>query len=93
MHGALIIFPRPQQLFTYAFSTRYGGYYANGKRLNLSCDLGYRFQPYVSILVSTSYNYLDLPQPWGKTSFWLVGPRIDVTMSNKVILYRLYAIQ
>ena len=77
-------FSRPQQLFTYSFSTRYGGYYADGKRLNLSWDLGYRFQPFVSILVSTSYNYLDLPQPWGKTSFWLVGPRIDLTMSNKI---------
>jgi len=77
-------FSKPQQLFTYTISTRFGGYYADGNRLNVSCDMGYRIQPYVSFLVSTSYNYLDLPQPWGKTFFWLVGPKIDITVSNKV---------
>ena len=75
---------RPQQLFTYTFSANYGGYYANGHKVTISSDLGYRIQPIISILVSTTYNYLDLPQPWGKTSFWLVGPRVDVTMTNKL---------
>jgi hypothetical protein len=73
---------KPQQLFTYGFSTRYGGYYANGSRLNLTADLGYRFQPYVNITLSTSYNHIDLPKPWGITNFWLIGPRIDVTLTN-----------
>ena len=73
---------KPQKLFTYAFSTRYGGYYANGKRLNLTADLGYRFQPFVNITLSTSYNYIDLPKPWNITNFWLIGPRIDVTLTN-----------
>ena len=73
---------KPQQLFTYDISTRFGGYYLNGSRFNLSCDLGYRFQPYVSIALNTSYNHITLPRPWGNTDFWLIGPRIDVTMSN-----------
>ncbi|MGZ5135285.1 MAG: DUF5916 domain-containing protein, partial [Flavitalea sp.] len=77
---------KPQSLFTFGFSTRYGGYYADGTRLNLSGDLGYRFQPYVSIAVNTSYNYITLPQPWGNTTFWLVGPRLDITMTNKLFL-------
>ena len=75
---------KPQSVFTFGFSTRYGGYYANGTRLNLTADLGYRFQPYVSIAVSTSYNNIDLPLPWGPTTFWLIGPRVDVTMTNKL---------
>ena len=75
---------KPQGLFTYGFSTRYGGYYINGSRLNLNLDLGYRFQPYVNIALSTSYNNIQLPMPWGRTNFWLVGPRIDVTFSNKL---------
>ncbi|WP_018611921.1 carbohydrate binding family 9 domain-containing protein [Segetibacter koreensis] len=74
----------PQSVFTYGFSTRYGGYYENGTRLNLTADLGYRFQPYVSIAMSTSYNNIKLPQPWGNRSFWLIGPRVDVTMTNKL---------
>ena len=73
---------KPQKLFTYAFSTRYGGYYANGTRLNLTTDLGYRFQPFVNITLSASYNHIDLPKPWGNTTFWLIGPRIDVTLTN-----------
>ena len=34
--------------------------------------------------LSTSYNHIQLPQPWGRTTFWLIGPRIDVTMTNKL---------
>ncbi len=82
----LDIISQPQKLFTYAGSLRYGGYYADGQRLSLSADMGYRFQPYVSIAVSGSYNYLNLPKPWGKTSFVLIGPKIDVTITNKLFI-------
>ena len=75
---------QPQKLFTYGATFRYGGYYAGGTRLNVTTDLGYRFQPYVSIALSSSYNDIRLPEPWGKTTFWLVGPRLDVTMTNKL---------
>jgi hypothetical protein len=75
---------KPQSVFTYAFTSRYGGYYADGKRFNFTTDIGYRFQPFVSITLSSSYNNIRLPQPWGKTTFWLIGPRIDVTMTNKL---------
>lgn len=73
---------RPQSLFTYSFSGRYGGYYADGTRLTLGGELGYRFQPYVSIALSTTYNDIHLPQPWGRNAFLLAGPRLDVTMTN-----------
>lgn len=73
---------KPQKLFTYGFSTRYGGYYAGGTRLNLTSDLGYRFQPYVNITLSTSFNHIQLPKPWGNTNLWLIGPRVDVTVTN-----------
>ena len=72
----------PQHLFTYTCSLRYGGYYAGGHLLTINSDLGYRFQPYVNIAMTTSYNQLRLPQPWGKTNFILVGPRIDITFTN-----------
>ena len=75
---------KPQSVFTYAFSTRYGGYYEDGTRLNFTTDIGYRFQPYVSIGLSSSYNDIRMREPWGKTTFWLVGPRVDVTMTNKL---------
>ena len=74
----------PQRLLTYGGTFRYGGYYAGGTRLNITSDLGYRFQPYVSIAVSANYTELHLPEPWGKTTYWLIGPRLDVTMTNKL---------
>ncbi|MDH4091684.1 MAG: carbohydrate binding family 9 domain-containing protein [Cyclobacteriaceae bacterium] len=73
---------KPQSLFTYLITSRYGGYYENGTRLNLGAEVGYRFQPYVSLAVTLNYNDIDLPQPWGRNSFWLIGPRLDVTMTN-----------
>ncbi|MFT3704032.1 MAG: DUF5916 domain-containing protein [Agriterribacter sp.] len=74
----------PQHLFTYTASFRYGGYYADGHIISASSDIGYRFQPFVNITMSTSYNQLRLPQPWGKMNFFLIGPRIDVTFTNTV---------
>ena len=73
---------KPQANFTYALSGRMGGYYAQGKRYNVTTDLGYRFQPYVSLALSANFNHIELPQPWGQTQFWLVGPRVDVTLTN-----------
>ena len=72
----------PQHLFTYTANMRYGGYYANGHLFTAGGDVGYRFQPYVNITMSASYNQLRLPQPWGKQNFLLVGPRIDITFTN-----------
>ena len=73
---------KPQSVFTYGFSSRYGGFYDNGTRLNLTTEVGYRFQPYVSLAVSSSYNRIDLPNLSGLTRFWLIGPRVDITMTN-----------
>jgi hypothetical protein len=75
---------KPQKLFTWSFNTRFGGYYANGTRLNLAGEAGYRFQPYVSLLIDVSYNHIDLQQPWGKQDFWLIGPKVDITFTNKL---------
>ncbi len=83
---------KPQALLTYSFATRYGGYYADGKRLRLEGELGYRFQPFVAIAMRANYNYLKfyeselLPKSLVNTghALWLVGPRIDVTLSNKI---------
>ena len=75
---------KPQSVFTYLVSFRQGGYYADGSRLNFTADVGYRFQPYVSFLLSATYNEIDLPEPWNTRRFWLVGPRLDVTMTNKL---------
>jgi hypothetical protein len=77
-------FSKPQSLFTYSLSTRFGGYYADGTRFSVSGDLGYRLQPFMSIAVTYNYNDIRLPGPWGNRTFWLIGPRLDITMTNKL---------
>lgn len=75
---------QPQHLFTYGATFRYGGYYDNGTRLNITTTLGYRIQPIMIFAINTSYNEIHLPQPWGHTTFWLVGPRLDLTFTNNL---------
>ncbi|MFC4871994.1 DUF5916 domain-containing protein [Negadavirga shengliensis] len=77
---------KPQSLFTYSLSSQFGGYYADGDRFNFVGEMGYRFQPYVGITMNANYNEIHLPKPWGKTTFWLVGPRLDVTFTNTIFL-------
>ncbi len=73
---------KPQSLFRYGISSLYGGYYADGTRLELTGTASYRFQPYVRLGGSVSYNDIRLREPWGRTTYWLVGPRFDVTLTN-----------
>lgn len=73
---------KPQSVFRYGFSSLHGGYYAGGTRTNLTGSLGYRFQPFVSLSGIASYNDIRLREPWGHTTFWLIGPRFDVTLTN-----------
>lgn len=85
-NAELSYFSEPQRLLTYDFTFDYGGYYDNGKKVGLATDFGYRFQPFVNILWSTTVNYLQLPQPWGNNTLWLVGPKVDVTLTKDFYL-------
>jgi hypothetical protein len=76
----------PQRLFTYTGSFRYGGYYENGNRLMVANEFGYRFQPYLNLVVTTTFNDLRMPDPWGRTTFWLISPRAELTFTNKLFL-------
>lgn len=62
------------------------GQYFNGHRYALSGSFNYRFQPYGSVALNYSYNYIDLPEPYAQTSLFLVGPRIDITFTKKIFL-------
>lgn len=85
---------KPQSRFTWTFSGRYGGYLADGTRLRLGGEMGYRFQPYVAVNLAAQLNRIEfeadkrLPEALKNSShdIWLVGPRIDVTVTNKLYL-------
>ena len=81
---------KPQSLFTYSLGAQYGGYYLDGTRTGLMAELGYRFQPFVSLSSSLSYNHLDMPAPWNTTEFWLIGSEVDVTFTNTLFFANLF---
>jgi len=63
-----------------------GGFY-NGRRFNASGRLNVRYQPYGIIALSVDYNNLySFPEPFADTEFWLIGPRIDFTFTDKLFL-------
>lgn len=74
-----------RKLFNYNFIASYGGFF-NGKRLSLTGELNYRFQPYGSIAVNLAYNDLQFPSPYADVNFWLIGPKLDITFTNALFL-------
>jgi len=72
-------------LFTFNFMTRYGGYF-NGTRGSVTGGMGYRFQPFGSISVNFSYNNIQLPEPYKSEDFWLISPKLDLTLTNKIFI-------
>jgi hypothetical protein len=72
-----------RKLFTYQLSGSYGGYF-NGNRENFSASLNYRFQPYGSISLDMDYNRLIFPDEANNSTFLLVGPKFDITFTNKI---------
>jgi len=83
----------PIKLFTYAITSRFGGYFGDGWRTGMTADIGYRFQPYGSVSVALDYNDIqDVYVPGTATmaaknvssKFWIVRPKIDITFSNKL---------
>ncbi len=81
---------RPQSMFTYSAGGRVGGYYEDGKLISITSELGYRFQPYVSLSSNINYNNIKLPEPWNTTEFWLIGSEVDITFTNKLFFATLF---
>jgi len=74
-----------RKLFNYSISAGYGNYY-NGTKLNFNGTVTYRFQPYGSVSISANYNNIKLPDPYNSAELVLIGPRIDITFTDKIFL-------
>lgn len=70
---------------------KWSALYSKGSFYNGDIDfmegmIGYRIQPYVNFAMNVSYNEIRLPAPFEKANFWLLGPKMDLTFSDKVFL-------
>jgi len=72
-----------RKTLNFLISSRYGGYY-DGTRLTVNGELYYRVQPYGSLAIVSSYNKLSMPLPYKSADFFLIGPRLDFTFTDKI---------
>lgn len=69
----------------YLISSRYGGFYG-GTRTSVNGELYYRVQPYGSLAIISSFNRISMPSPYKSADFFLIGPRLDFTFTDKIFL-------
>jgi hypothetical protein len=74
-----------RSLFNFKMETNYGGFY-NGTNLNVNGELNYRYQPYGNISMRFDFNNVRLAEGYGNEKLFLVGPRIDITFTDKIFL-------
>ena len=70
-------------LFTLMVEGRYGGFFG-GTRASFEAEMNYRVQPYGSISLAASYYQILMPEPYTSADLILVGPRLDVTFTEKL---------
>ena len=70
-------------LFTFMVEGRYGGFYG-GTKAGIEAEMNYRVQPYGSLSLIGSYNHILMPEPYTSADLWLVGPKLDITFTEKL---------
>ncbi|MCM4151212.1 hydrolase [Arenibacter sp. N53] len=73
----------------FLLNSTYGGFY-NGTNLNIAGQLDMRFQPYVNIAMRFDYNNLKLDEDYGSAELILLGPKLDVTFTDKLFFTGYY---
>jgi hypothetical protein len=81
---------KPQNRLTYSLGILSGGYYNSGKRTAFMSELGFRFQPLLELNTVANYNRIELAAPWNINSFWLLGIKANLTLTNKLFFSNLF---
>ncbi|MCP4883161.1 MAG: carbohydrate binding family 9 domain-containing protein [Flavobacteriales bacterium] len=69
--------------FLYEVRTDLGEFF-NGYKYSLTSDFRYRVQPYFTASFRSSFNYIDLPDPYPTESVWFVGPKVEFTFTKNL---------
>ena len=81
--GFIDFFSDTRALFNYAATFAKGSFY-NGNITSFEGHATYRYQPYLNMTLNFSYNDINLPGDFEHARFWLLGPKLDLTLSDKV---------
>jgi hypothetical protein len=85
LSASIIYSSDARKLFSFTAGGGVGNYY-NGNRKTIDGSLSYRIQPYGSIAITANYNNISLPLPYSSAEFILIGPRLDLTFTEKLFL-------
>ncbi len=72
-----------RKVFNWNVFSAYGGFF-NGNLFELGIGMNYRHQPIGNFGIQANYNSLTFPSPFEDTDFWLIGPKIDLTFTDKL---------
>jgi hypothetical protein len=75
----------PRKLFTATLHGQVNSYFL-GSLAEIQGLIGYRIQPYGGISLNFAYNNIQQPEPYSSKELWLIGPKIDITFTNKLFL-------
>lgn len=82
--GLFVTYESPRKnMLNWTAEASKGSFY-NGDIQSIQGNMGYRFQPYVNISMNFNYTDILLPEPFERANFWLVGPKLDVTFTDKI---------
>jgi hypothetical protein len=74
-----------RSIFNFMLKATYGGFY-NGTNFNVNGQLNVRYQPYGNVSLLFDYNDVKLAETYGQEKLFLIGPRVDFTLTDKVFL-------
>jgi len=72
-----------RKVFSFKMETGYGSFYS-GTGFTLNGEINYRYQPFGNLAVRVNYNDVRLPGNFGEKQLLLVGPRLDLTFTDKI---------
>jgi hypothetical protein len=82
--GAFVAYSSTRKtMFNWSAESATGTFY-NGNITYVQGQLGYRYQPFINVSMNFNYTDMKLPEPFEHTKFWLVGPKLDVTFTDKI---------
>jgi Domain of unknown function (DUF5916) len=62
------------------------GQFYNGTIISFTSLFNMRYRKYLTLTGTFNYNKIQMPAPYSSNNIWLIGPRIDLTMTRNFFL-------
>ncbi len=73
----------PRKQLFYTLNTKFGKYF-NGTLSQFQTSWNYRMNTFGIISLDVNHTRIELPEPYSDASFWLIGPKAELSFSKSV---------